>query len=388
MNEELLKLLNAINAKKVDVKNLINDGKLEDATTAKEELKNMQAKFDLLKDLGEVELANMTDKVKEKKAKTVDKKDATKEFANAARNGFKITNDMKEGSKEDGGYTVPEDIQTKINERRTAKRSLIDLVDVETVSTNKGSRTFKKRTQQSGFTKVGEGGKIQKKNTPKFERLDYEIEKYAGYFPVTNELLEDSDAAIASTLITWIGDESRVTRNNIILATINTKAKTELADLDGVKKTLNVTLGAAFKSTSKIVTNDDGLQWLDTLKDNEGKYLLQPNPADPMQMRLCAGATIVPVEVIPNDDMPSDTKTAKKRKIPMIIGDLKEGIKFFDRKRLTITASNIAVAGELNAFEEDLTLYRAMEREDCKVKDDLAFVNGEITIEDDSVAGE
>ena len=143
-----------------------------------------------------------------------------------------------------------------------------------------------------------------------------------------------------------------------------------------------------FKSTSKVVTNDDGLQYLDTLKDSDGKYLLQPNPADPMQLRLCAGATIVPVAVIPNDDLPSDVATAKKRKIPMIIGDLKEGIKFFDRKQLTITASNLAAAGELNAFEEDLTLFRAIEREDCQVKDDMAFVNGELTIDDNSVVGE
>ena len=135
------------------------------------------------------------------------------------------------------------------------------------------------------------------------------------------------------------------------------------------------------------MTNDDGLQYLDTLKDADGKYLLQPNPADPMKLRLCAGATIVPVEVIPNQDLPSDVSTAKKRKIPMIIGDLKEGIKFFDRKHLTIASSNIAMAGELNAFEEDLTLFRAIEREDCRVRDEQAFVNGELIIDDALIAG-
>lgn len=72
----------------------------------------------------------------------------------------------------------------------------------------------------------------------------------------------------------------------------------------------------------------------------------------------------------------------------MIIGDLKEAVKFFDRKHLTIVSSNIAQAGELNAFEEDLTLFRAIEREDCKVKDAAAIVNGTITIEDATVAGE
>ena len=388
MNKELLELLDSINEKKAEVKKLVKENKLDEARKAKDELKEMQEKFDLLKDLDDGKTDEAKGKAGAKEMKPANKKDAVKEFADAARRGFKVENSMNEGTPADGGYTVPEDIQTKIDERRSAKASLIDLVDVEEVTTNKGSRTHKKRSQQTGFQKVGEGGKIGAKATPQFERMDYTISKYAGYFPVTNELLEDSDAAITSVLTEWIGDESRVTRNNIIRTAINTKAKTALASLDDIKKALNVTLGAAFKSTSRVVTNDDGLQYLDTLKDNDGKYLLQPNPANPMQLRLCAGATIVPVTVIPNDDLPSDVSTAKKRKIPMIIGDLKEGIKFFDRKSLTIVASNLAAAGELNAFEEDLTLFRAIEREDCQVKDDMAFVNGELTIDDDSVAGE
>lgn len=388
MNKELLELLDSINDKKAEVKKLVEEDKLDEAKKAKDELKEMQEKFDLLKDLDDGKTEGAKAKANSKGLKPVEKNDAVKEFADAARRGFKVENSMNEGTPADGGYTVPEDIQTRINERRSAKASLIDLVDVESVTTNKGSRTFKKRSQQTGFQKVGEGAKIGAKVTPQFERMDYVISKYAGYFPVTNELLEDSDAAITSVLTAWIGDESRVTRNNIIRTAINKKSKTALASLDDIKKALNVTLGAAFKATSRVVTNDDGLQYLDTLKDNDGKYLLQPNPANPMQLRLCAGATIVPVTVIPNDDLPSDVSTAKKRKIPMIIGDLKEGIKFFDRKNLTITASNLAAAGDLNAFEEDLTLFRAIEREDCQVKDDMAFVNGELTINDDSVVGE
>lgn len=385
MNKKLLELLDSINSKKQEVKDLVTAGDLENAKKAKEELKSLQEQFDLLKDIEDDDITNAANKVKTGTAVPVQDKNPEKEFADAARRGFR--NAMNEGTASEGGYTVPEDIQTRINTYREAKASLIDLVDVENVTTNKGSRTFKKRSQQTGFQKVGEGGKIPGKNTPQFERISYEIEKYAGYFPTTNELLEDSDANITGTLVSWIGDESRVTRNKIILGVINEKEKTELKGLDDIKKTLNVTLGQAFKPTSRIVTNDDGLQYLDTLKDNEGKYLLQPNPAQPMQMVLCAGATRISVFVIPNADLPSDTETAGTRKIPMIIGDLKEGIKFFDRKQLTIMTSNIASAGDLNAFEEDLTLFRAIEREDCKMKDPQAFVNGVITIEDESVLG-
>ena len=377
MNKKLLELLDKINNKKVEVRSLVDQGKIEEAKAAKDELKKLQDEFDILKDIDDTAVTNLENNTN-KGVNFNQKKDSVKEFADAARKGFR--NSMNEGTAADGGYTVPEDIQTRINERRTAKTSLIDLVDVENVTTNKGSRTFKKRTQQTGFTKIGEGGKLSAGSTPQFERMSYEIAKYAGYFPVTNELLEDSDANITDTLVTWIGDESRVTRNKIILGVIDQKAKTTIKSLDDIKEALNVTLGQAFKQTSCIVTNDDGLQWLDTLKNDRGEYLLQPSPADPMKRVLCAGATTVPVKVIPNDDMPSDTTTKGTTKIPVIIGDLKEGIKFFDRKRLTLITSNIAVAGELNAFEEDLTLFRAIEREDCKTKDDAAFVNGVLTI--------
>ena len=374
MPKELRELLDQINAKKTEVKNFVAEEKIKEAKASKEELKSLQDKFDVLYDLYEEEKENNEEAIKNK-AKENNKENSIAEFANAARNGFRVNNKMTIGSKPDGGYTVPEDILTAINTYRESKKSLKDLVTVEKVTTSKGSRTFKKRAQQNGFTKVGEGGKIGKGATPQFERLNYEIEKYAGYFPVTNELLADSDANITNTIIQWIGDESRVTANKLILNVIKTKAETKLEGLNGIKKALNVTLGSAFKATSKIITNDDGLQYLDTLKDGNGRYILQADPITPMSMWLCAGATKVPVEVIPNSDMPSTGNKA-----PFIIGDLKEGIVFWDRQLMSIKMSDIASIGDLNAFEEDLTLFRAIEREVVTKKDEQAFVNGYIDI--------
>lgn len=377
MNKKLLELLDQINAKKIEVQNLAEAGNIEAAQTAKDELIAMQNKFDLLKDILDpdvMEPQNLTPVTEPTVPPTAEPKSSVAEFANAARHGFRNAT-MVEGTPADGGYTVPEDIQTRINEYRDAKASLSSIVDVENVTTNKGQRTFKKRAQQTGFSKVEEGGMIGAGKTPQFERISYTIDKYAGYFPVTNELLADSDANIVSVLTQWIGDESRVTRNKLILAELAKQDKTPIASLDDIKKALNVTLGQAFKPTSRIVTNDDGLQWLDTLKDTDGKYLLQPNPADPMQMRLCAGATTIPVTVVPNADLPTNTQ-----KIPVIIGDLKEAVKFFDRNQMSIMSSNIAAIGELNAFESDLTLFRAIERETCVMKDKAAFVYGEINM--------
>ena len=382
------------------------------------EIENLEREYKVAEKLYNNNKEEVTDEVVNK-VKTVDKVTA---FANAIK---KVRNSMNETTGTDGGYTVPEDIQTDIEHLREAKFSLEQLVSVEAVSTMSGRRTFKKRSSQTGFSKVGEGQTIGAKATPQFDKIEYNIDKYAGILPVTNELFEDSDQNIYNELVTWIADESRVTRNKLILEQVNTNAKTDLVDLDGIKKALNVTLGQAFKDTSNIITNDDGLQYLDTLKDSDGDYLLSKNPQNPMSLVLSAGATTVPLIVVPNADLSSEgvyTKSTDSTvqagktyytlsgsdyvvvaeptgnpsssnyyeltgaKVPFIVGDLKEGIKLFDRKVTNIMTSNVAAAGELNAFEEDLTLFRAIEREDVVVRDKDAFVNGYIELTNGATA--
>lgn len=374
----LQQLLDAINAKKAEVKNLAEQGKIAEAKTAKEELVNLQEQYNILKDVVEeeqtgVSIDNFANALAVKIA-SASGSDAIHDFAEAARHGF-YTNTMTEGTKADGGYTVPEDIQTKINQYKKAVFSLESLVDVETVKTGSGRRTFQKKAQAEGFKAVAEAGKIQGNNTPQFEILEYAVKKYAGYMPVTSELLADSDANITAVLTKWLAEEDIATKNAQILTAIATKAETDLKNLDGIKKAINVTLGAAYAGGVAIVTNDDGLNYLDTLVDKQGRYLLSPDVQNPMQMVLAVGARKMPIKVVPNTIL-----ATKTNKIPFIIGDLKEAVKIFDRAKLNIMTSNVAAVGTLNAFEQDLTLFRGIERFDCKVKDSDAFVNGTITV--------
>lgn len=377
MNKKMRELLSEIQ-KKTDEARLFMNGEnknIEKANSLMDEVSELQKEYETEEKLYNAE-KDSAGKMAEEGLKKKKEINAVTKFAQAVKD-MMLHKDMSESTAADGGYTVPEDIQTKINTYREAKASLRDYVSVEYVTAPTGARTFKKRAQQTGFTKVGEKGKIPGGSTPEFERIEYAIEKYGGYFPVTNELLDDSDANIAETLIQWIGDESRVTANKLILNVVQNKEEIQFTGIDDIKKALNVTLGQAFKPTSSIFTNDDGLQYLDTLKDADGRYLLQPNPSDPMSMRLCAGASTIPVVVLPNADIPT-TET----KIPFIIGDLTEGIKFFTKNQTSIMTSNIASIGELNAFEEDLTIFRAIEREQVKLRDAAAFVNGYIVTSD------
>lgn len=387
MNKKMRELLAKIENKQNLAKGYM-EGENKDVAKAKEileEIKTLKEEYEVEKAIFESE--KETNKLSEEEEKEVtknieDKKEdvkesSTKAFAKAVRT--MVDKVLNEGAAESGGYTVPEDIQTKIEKLRETKESLMDLITIKKVNTNAGQETYKTRGQATGFGAIEEGGKIPKAGSPKFSRLSWKVTKYGGYMPVTNELLEDSDENIESLMTEWLADESRMTWNKIILAVIAEKAQVKLDGLDDIKKALNVTLGSKFKSTSKIITNDDGLQYLDTLKDSDGKYLLQPNPANPIELRLCAGATTIPVKVYSNE-----TIATNENKIPFIIGDLKEAVKGFDRKSLTIMASQTAIVGSgedaLNAFEEDLTLLRGIEREDVEMRDKEAFVNGYIEV--------
>lgn len=364
MNKKMRELLTKIEAKTLEAKEARDKGETDKAATILDAIDDLKKEYDVEKRLMEEEKPEEP----EKKAAPVD---SVKAFANAARAGFK---GMNEGTPAQGGYTVPEDIETKINHYRENGDSLQNLITVVPVKTESGARTFRVRSQQTGFANVAEGGAIGTKDTPNYTRLEYTVAKYAGIYEATNELMEDSDANIAHELTRWIGTESRVTRNNLILAAIKTISSTAIAaGADGLKKALNVTLKPYFRNSAVIVTNQDGLNYLDTLKDKNDQYLLKPEVADATQYRFAG----FPVKVYDNDTMPSNTATSGKLGIPFIIGDLKEAIVMFERKGISILSSN--VAGD--AFANDMTYFRAIEREVVKVRDSAAVINGVMTVD-------
>lgn len=371
MNKQMREKAAEIRAAQAEVEKYLADETkdLEKAGTAMAKVEELQKEYDIMERLENAGKSAVVEEPAEGGASNP----TVKALADAARNGFR-GKDMNEANGIDGGYTVPEDVQTAINRYKEARFSLGDLIDYEPVTTESGRRTYQKRAQHAGFTKVGEGGKIPKTAAPQFEVMSYKISKYAGYLPVTNELLEDSDAAIYNTVVEWLGEEGIATDNANIIATVETLEAVALAGLKDIKKALNVTL-ALFKNTAKVVTNADGFNYLDTLEDGNQRFLLSPDPAKPMEAYLSVGTRRVPLVVVPNEILPT-----KDGKAPIWMGDLHAFMKKFDRKKTTITVSNTAAVGELNAFEQDLTLFRAIEREDYQIKDNQAMVRGELTI--------
>jgi HK97 family phage major capsid protein len=363
MTKELRIIFAALNEKKDQVKALLVENKVADAEKLMAEVRDLQKKADLQT---EIDAQDSIDISADKGGIPAPAKvDHIKNFVNGLRTHFK--NALSTDVPADGGYTVPQDIQTTVNELRQTKDALQNFITVENVSAPTGSRVFKARSQQTGFAVVAENGTITEKSTPQFTQLTYSVLKYAGFLKVTNELLKDSDAAIVSTVAQWIGDESRVTRNKIILAELDKKAKTALTDTDSIKEVLNIQLDPAFRYTSSVVTNQDGYNYLDKLKATDGTYLLQPNVTSPTGKQLFG----VPVVMVSNADLPTVLTKA-----PFIIGDLKAAVSMYALEGLSIMSSD--VAGD--AYLTDVTLFRAIEREVVKTKDTEAFVYGELTI--------
>lgn len=298
-----------------------------------------------------------------------------KAFAKAVRS-FITGKGLVEGVDADGGYTVPEDVSTKVEHYKDVDYALEADIDVVTVSTNKGSRTYQKKGEVATFVNLDENGNIANEiEAPKFERIPYAIQDRAGFMPVSNDLVEDSDANIMDTVAQWLGKANVATTNKHVLAKIAEKVQVDLKDIDGIKKALNVTLGQAYKNGAKIYTNDDGLNYLDTLKDANGRPLLNPDPTAPANLTLRCGTTVLPIKVLPNKVF----KTVAN-KVPFVIGNLFDYVRKYDRKKMSITASNIASIGGFNAFAQNMTLLRSICRDDYRVKDADSIVNGYITL--------
>ncbi len=383
MPQELLELMNKIKAQKELIKNLANENKIDEAKKAKEELKNLSERFDLVYDLYNEENEAAKENVKNK-AKKIDISNAKKE-SNAFVNAIKarlteskisdedktILNQMSEGSPADGGLTVPKDMRTEIKELRRGEDSLEELVNVEPVTTLSGSRVIEVSADETPFDNIDEAADFPDVETPTFKNIEYKVKKKGGTLKVTRELIQDSAENIQAYLKRWIAKKAKVTRNFLILKKADemTKGKEkDVATLDDLKDIFNVSLDPAIAISSKAITNQDGYNYLDKLKDSDGKYILQPDPTQPTRKLLFG---IYPVVKLSNK-----TLKTTENKAPIYCGDFKEAITLFDRETLSVEMNT---QGD-SYWNKDLAGIKVRERLDINDVDSEAIVKGVITI--------
>ena len=359
---------------------------------AKEELKQMQNKFNLMYDLFNDEEEQRRNEIEDGKGKTAsepeNKKDSVKALTNVLKavvNGqpvatkdLEVIDAMSEGSDPDGGLTVPKDISTTIKELRRSFDALELLVNVEHVATETGSRVIEKEADSTPFDNVEEAAEFGDMATPQLEKIDYKVKKKGGILRVTRELLQDTAENIMSYLNNWISKKSKATRNALILKAVRENAAQHTVEsIDDLKDIFNTELDPAIAVSSCIVTNQDGYNWLDKLKDKDGRYIIQPNPLNKTEGLLFGKYAI---KVVSNKTLKSNYPATGGYGIPIICGDLKEFVTIFDREQLVIDINDRA--GEY--WKNDQTAMKVRERLDIQVVDKAAAVVAVVTVKTDT----
>lgn len=403
MSKEARALLKKINDKKNAIRSLQGEGKTKEMRDAMAELRDMQEQFNILMELDDDDADGIKDAVSSGKAKGIDegdgivepkkkyaKKDIARAFVNRIVCGLRKTAmpkedaeimnmmteaDPNEDGESDGGFTVPQDIQTDIIELRRTENDLEQYVNVEPVQTLSGSRVIEIDADSTPWSDVDEGEEFPEEETPKFKQISYKVKKKGGILKTTRELLKDTAVNILAYLNKWIAKKSRATRNAAILKKLNeiTAGKEiTVATIDDFKDVFNVKLDASIAQSSIVLTNQSGFNYLDKLKDNDGNYIIQPDVTDKTKKLLFG---VYPIHVVSNKTLKNTVGDADE-KYPVYMGDLKEAITLFDREKITVELST--EAGDL--WAKDLTGIKVRDRFDVQAVDESAVIKGEITV--------
>lgn len=283
----------------------------------------------------------------------------------------KVMAKLAESKDPDGsnvGLTIPQDIQTTINELVRQYASLQQYVRVENTSMPTGSRVYEKWKDITPLADLDDDtATIGDNDDPQLTPIKYEIHRYAGISTITNTLLNDSSDNLLAWIEKWIARKTVVTRNKGILDVLpklsgKAKAASTLSSYDDVKTLINTGVDPAIAATSFLMTNVSGFNELAHVKDGMGRYMIQPDITKPNIYQL-EGKQVV---VISDRWLPDDGSGNH----PMFYGDLKQAVTLFDRQQMSLLTTNIGGG----AFETDSTKIRVIDRFDVEATDGDAFV--------------
>lgn len=262
------------------------------------------------------------------------------------------------------GLTIPQDIQTAIHALIRSFATLQNYVNVEHVSTNRGSRVYENENDIKPMVKMDEGAAIPGADVAKLHIIKYLISDYGALYTLTNDLLNDTAENLLSYLTTQIAKKDALTRNLAIIDVMNkAPKKPTITNFDDIKDLSNNTLDPLIENTSIFLTNQSGYNVLSKVKDAEGRYLIQPDPTQPDRY-LLDGKLVVRVA----DKWLQDINGSH----PLYFGDFKQAITLFDRQDMQILATNIGGG----AYETNTYKVRVIDRFDVQATDTGAMAVG------------
>ena len=169
---------------------------------------------------------------------------------------------------------------------------------------------------------------------PEFDEVDWSVETYRGAIPVSQESVDDADVDLISIVAETVGQIKINTTNAAIADVLKSFTAKTVANVDDIKKILNVDLDPAYDVA--FVVSQSFYQILDTLKDGNGRYLLQDS------ITAVTGKVLLgkPVFVL-SDEVLGEAGEAKA-----FIGDFKRGVLFADRQDLGLRWADNEIYGQ------------------------------------------
>ena len=236
--------------------------------------------------------------------------------------------EMRDGLKTSGATAViPEEVVTPVLELKNSKYNLAQYATVKTVSAGSGHYPIAKRNDKAVLATKEELADIADVDANMFEDVPFDVKTRAGKIALSNEIVDDSAVDIVAEVKNQLQKLVDNTDNQNIMKVLtgDTFKKETATTTDDLKKIFNVDLDPALNKMWLV--NQSGFNYLDTLKDNEGRYLLQPNPTAASGFSLFGA----PVVMISDAVMPNNSDGS----FPLIVGDMAEAVAVFRRNQVT-----------------------------------------------------
>ena len=282
-----------------------------------------------------------------------------KDFANYIRTQGSEVRSLNTTS---GAVLVPVEVSQNVLELKDGQVDLTAYVTAQEVGTGQGKFPVAKRAAAILATKE-ELADIAEIADPLFIDVEYAVKTRIGQIAFSNELVEDSAIDVVAYAEKQMQRMVRNTNNKGILDVLNTFAVKNAIGADGLKSIVNIELDPELDV--KFVVDQNAYQFIDTLKDVQGRYLLQDSIAFDSGKSLFGKEVIVISNAI-----------APKAPVGGIgfvwAGDLAEAAAYFKRSDITATWE------KFDAFSKGLAVGV---RSDYKTVDEKAGVKVKLTAE-------
>lgn len=219
---------------------------------------------------------------------------------------------------------VPKEVIGEVFDLKRSNYNLAQYATVKTVSNGQGQYPVA-TNQQAVLATKEELAEIADVDADMFTQVDYKVETRAGKIALSNEVVEDSEVPIVQEVKEQLAKLVENTDNKHIIDLLKTFTKKTAGTLDDLKGIHNVVLDPALDKM--VILNQSGYNHLDTLKDSDGRYILQPDVTAPSGKSLFG----MPVALIA-DNLFANPKAGT---FPMIMGDIAQSVFVARRNQVT-----------------------------------------------------